>query len=493
MSSTFECGVCMEDRSANEEIECFKCGMKTCQACTKRYLVSSLREAHCMGCQTGWTNKFLLGALPKTWVTGTKDGQYRDSRKKILLEREKARIPDTMARYIPIVKEERAKREKGLRSYRKNFEEQVVLYQYRAKLMELEIALLSPKSPDDMKRLKTECKALRKIITGFRIPPTSTIGPDTYDKMIVDHEYRNMFGKKKKKASYEVLFVCPCPGNDCKGLIRKKSLECSICEKVMCSSCRTFKEDGHVCDPDLVVTVKLLKSDSKPCPKCASPIMKVSGCDQMFCTQCHVAFSWRTGELATGTIHNPHAIEWSKRNGGSIGRNLNEYCGGIPNVKREVLNEVEEEFWKQTGFQKPEKKCRSIGIFRKFTISSIIQTVGHTEAILEKYKEPSTMKLEAVRIEYLFGEIDEKEWTQRIFNHERKRQRRVKMVELFNLYRNLATERFQALDKEDIKPKAFMKDMLALRAFINEVIREETLPLGVKNPPQITQEYSWDA
>jgi hypothetical protein len=73
------------------------------------------------------------------------------------------------------------------------------------------------------------------------------------------------------------------------------------------------------CEPDeeskwFSYTIKMIQKESKPCPNCNEFISKISGCDQMFCVHCGTAFSWKTGQVERGTIHNPHAHQYFQKN-----------------------------------------------------------------------------------------------------------------------------------------------------------------------------------
>lgn len=107
--------------------------------------------------------------------------------------------------------------------------------------------------------------------------------------------------------------VCPCPADTCRGFLSPQ-WKCGICQIDACPHCRLIKKPGHVCNDDDIASVKLLSKDTKACPSCSAGIFKIDGCNQMWCTQCHTAFSWKTGQIETN-IHNPHFYEWQRKNG----------------------------------------------------------------------------------------------------------------------------------------------------------------------------------
>jgi hypothetical protein len=83
---------------------------------------------------------------------------------------------------------------------------------------------------------------------------------------------------KKPKAT----FVRACPSGDCRGFL-SSAWKCGTCEGWACSNCHEYigkdkNKTEHVCHPDQVASARLLDKETKPCPKCASAIFKISGC-----------------------------------------------------------------------------------------------------------------------------------------------------------------------------------------------------------------------
>lgn len=113
-------------------------------------------------------------------------------------------------------------------------------------------------------------------------------------------------------------FVMPCPFDECKGFL-STGYKCGLCNKKICPSChvkldpKSSEGEDHVCQKEALETVKMINSETKPCPKCGARISKINGCDQMWCICCKTAFSWNTGRVVVGErIHNPEYFRWMR-------------------------------------------------------------------------------------------------------------------------------------------------------------------------------------
>lgn len=131
---------------------------------------------------------------------------------------------------------------------------------------------------------------------------------DGYIKMaLYDYEnYNTIYFHIDNDTESEVKVVlCPkCPG------IIKDGI-CIECEKSFCIKCKELLHDNE-CNPEQLQFIKSIQNTSKQCPNCRVWIERVSGCDQMWCTQCHIAFSWNTGKRVFEPIHNPHYFEHNR-------------------------------------------------------------------------------------------------------------------------------------------------------------------------------------
>lgn len=153
------------------------------------------------------------------------------------------------------------------------------------------------------------------------------------------HNRRHYEGTAADAPTQRREFIMKCANDTCRGFL-SSNYKCGTCEKWTCTQCLvvigTEKDASHICDPNTVETAKAIKSETRPCPKCGTRIFKIDGCDQMWCVMdgCGTAFSWNSGHVVTGTVHNPHYYEWLRRTGaGAPAREVGDIpCGGLPNI-----------------------------------------------------------------------------------------------------------------------------------------------------------------
>jgi inorganic pyrophosphatase len=162
---------------------------------------------------------------------------------------------------------------------------------------------------------------------------------DTYNRMEVSKREEEL--EKNKK---ENLFRQrgPCPAANCRGFI-EENWTCKLCDTHICRTCMMTistpdlddaSNDGasasasagagtdHVCKQEDVESAQKIREDSRNCPSCRVRIFKISGCNQMWCTNCHTFFSWDTLKIINGkNIHNPHFIEYTTSAGAACAAN----------------------------------------------------------------------------------------------------------------------------------------------------------------------------
>lgn len=94
----------------------------------------------------------------------------------------------------------------------------------------------------------------------------------------------------------------PCFNPLCIGKLDKE-YKCVLCNRSYCFECEMKKDDGHVCDENIIKDKEYIKTIPK-CPKCSLPILKSWGCDNMTCSHCKTNFSYMNG---TYTVAGNHA------------------------------------------------------------------------------------------------------------------------------------------------------------------------------------------
>jgi hypothetical protein len=282
------CGVCCEkfNRSTHAKVTCefAGCGYEACKICIRTYLLGTTNDPHCMNCKNQWTNKFLVESLNRSYI----DNDYKKHRKKLLVEREISRTSELM-----------------------------VLVE-RTKLIEEE--------QKELTVMMKEFDEMRKMINTIR----NKIG----EKQMRIYRIRN--GEDAEKDERK-KFIMPCPGDDCKGYLSSQ-YKCELCKLYVCPDCfeiisNRHGPDAHICKDENIKSAELIKKETKGCPQCGVRIFKISGCDQMWCTECKVAFSWTSGKvIINAVIHNPHFYQYMQNNssGGLAPRNPGDVlCGGL--------------------------------------------------------------------------------------------------------------------------------------------------------------------
>lgn len=359
-----------------------------------------------MNCHQAWNREFLDAHLTPAW----REGELKEHRGRILWDRERSLLPATQ----PAVAIERQKRTYGAEITA--LAEQVAPLREQIKALEAEIA-----------RRQYFIQHGREM--GVTIAETEV--------------------KKERRQ-----FIAACPDESCRGFL-STAYKCGTCDCQFCKDCRELRADGHTCDPALAATMAAIAKDTRGCPNCGTGISKVSGCDQMYCTNCDTAFSWTTGKVVTGVIHNPHYYERMKKLKGAVPRQPGDApCGGWPAIWRLRLGPAPQATLLQ-GLHQAATHVDHI-VLRDMPVAQ--QAADNTD----------------LRVRYLLKDIDEKKLQQLLQQRERRRQRNLEIRGPLELFVLTVLEFFVQLErtKKAPTPESILALQEQIRAHVNEPLCE---------------------
>ena len=326
------CEICDEklNKSTRKPIECILCERDPkpicCFKCFSTFLLTSSNiTPSCMFCKNELTLDFVHSVSNKTF-----NDQYNTCRFEKRFEIEKSRLPETQEQANQI--KWAIQRERKL----KKLSNMSMIFFHQKKMFTDDLKFMNPKKHrlEEFQIIKDKIKQLDDDYRLNNAEYTRiTYQERYYNNQVVTH---GVVVEEKKK---ETSFVKACPDDTCRGFL-STAYKCGTCDVYFCPDCNERKaernDETHVCNEETKATMELIKSDSKPCPKCRMMIFRISGCPQMWCVRCHTAFNWNTGIIDDGHVHNPEYFRYLRENGQNIPRNPNDLfvnrCMGLPSM-----------------------------------------------------------------------------------------------------------------------------------------------------------------
>jgi len=282
------------NKTTRTAVTCPSCDYMACKECTRTYLKTLPKLPQCMNCGDQYTHAFLIQAVNRSWVNKDFQGPMEN----ILFGIELGKLPATQ----PYVE------------------------------LELERTRLVDQSAQFLAQIKVHEKSIFQLSKAIEANKFLMRGE------IVPHELRNGYVNGRPLVvdnSKTCVLSCPL---DCRGFLTEE-YKCGTCQSTICKDCLTVNDEEHVCDENTRLSAEMIKRESRPCPRCRTRICKIDGCDQMYCIAkvdgryCDTAFSWITGCIDTGTVHNPHFFELQQQTGVHMRRAVGDiHCGGVPDI-----------------------------------------------------------------------------------------------------------------------------------------------------------------
>ena len=443
-----DCPVCCEAFTDVKRlaVTCAYCQYDACAACYKQYMVSTMQDAHCMSCRQVWSRDVLSSYFSTSWL----NGEYKKHRQSVLIEREKQLLPDSQ---VMVANYREAKRLRGGLTDKKL---QLQHLQRRANELTRDI-------------YNDRYRAERLEVNGYEgFPPTGG-------------------GESSKRQ--KVQFTAPCPVESCRGFLNH-IMVCGTCEATACTTCGVLlqKDVTHACDANDVESFKAIKKDTKPCPKCAVPTYKISGCSQMWCVSCQTPWDWATNEIVEGVIHNPHYFQYLRERSatGEIPRQPGDTNRQPANCNRlqfpqgwDMQRRVRRDLDTVAGTTRPtdadmDKEPYKTARFKGEVIISMLRKLIHVSEVelrrlRNRYRNTDNADL---RLKYLINEIGDDDLKVNLQRREKRRDKDLAVRDIYQMTCDTGRDLMWAYVDQLSPMEDTLRELEALRKYANDNLRK---------------------
>ena len=296
----------------------------------------------------------------------------------------------------------------------------------------------------------------------------------------IDRLQSSILSYNPKSAAMKNQFIRKCMSEDCKGFLSSQ-WKCGMCNHWSCPDChevigveRGLEMSGldHMCNADTLATAKLLDIGTKTCPTCSIGIFKIDGCDMMFCVECHTSFSWRTGKIETGHIHNPHYFEWLRNGGKALDRNPEEIrCG------REL-----DRYFIEGFVGKLRKNANNISHFTRDCLIIRARYIIHTSTIeMNRFRRMTEYEDNLdLRIQFMMNKLTDQDFKRKLQYRKKQNTKKQEYLNILGMFVNCQTEIFYRIvdmldksvpDEMQVQIDALMNESSQLMEYTNECLR----------------------
>ena len=513
-----DCPICFEKFTSKvrRKITCPVCEFESCFKCIYNNMTTNKSMPKCLSCGAEWSEYFQYQNFGYHFV----NKKIKNLRKDALFEKEKNLIPQEIevAKFIKMVEDDY---NYAIEKYSDNPRQLIEQYddiQKQLKEIPSQIRELKNKYYEDLDKLKTKRNMLHNTSYNLRskkeylkelykfkknLDMSNNIVNTfkyTYLYYYLSYDingkykgYRNDFEcyynnikrylvdnvKPPDTESINKTYIKQCPCDDCNGFLTSKYI-CELCNTKVCSKCfditqlkgeKVVSGDGneeHICNPDNIASAELIKKSTKPCPKCCVRIHKLSGCDQMWCTECNIAFSWNTGKIDTGHIHNPHYFQWLRNNPQNMNiRQIlaNPCADDIPTIT-EILNIISRDTGINGSYLIIRQKVKAIVTgYHEKPETTLIGGIQHITDLIEKNNNfiNNNAINKTLRVKYLLGLIDETEYKNKLNIFYKKYNKIRSFTQIYQILVNVITDNLMRITQfyvEKIYRKNLTKEIL---------------------------------